>query len=105
MKKIKSIKIGGHKIFVKYKKKANIINLGENWQQYNQINLNIEQEPSQLEVTLLHEIIHNVLSNSGYKYDKNNDTKVHSEKTVETIAQGLYQVLKDNKIIFNGKLE
>lgn len=53
--------------------------------------ISIYKNPDLQDVTLLHEIIHAILTNAGYM-DQN-----ELEPIIESIAVGFYQVLKDNK--------
>ena len=48
--------------------------------------------------TLLHEIIHAILWTTGITYVLSEDSE---ENFVAALSCGLYQVLKDNKLIFN----
>lgn len=51
--------------------------------------------------TLLHEVIHAVVWQSGLgrRLERLNDAKIE-EEIVQSISMGLYQVLKDNKLKF-----
>ena len=40
-----------------------------------------------------------LMNNLGHKWNATGDG-IHTEKTVESLAQALYQVLKDNKLTF-----
>lgn len=49
----------------------------------------------QAEITLLHEIMHGILYDRGFKETEN-------EELVEGIARGLHQLIRDNKEMFIG---
>lgn len=53
------------------------------------------------EQTLIHEIVHAVMWQSGLgkRLDRFNDNKLE-EEIVQSLSMGLYQVLKDNKLKF-----
>ena len=104
MKKIGKIKIGGHNVRVKFYPTSEISGLcGEAWSNYNIIRICSDYPVSQQEATLLHEILHHILDNAGFEYKKDDDNAVHSERVVAALAQGLYQVLKDNHLQFDGR--
>lgn len=91
MKIPSKLKIGGHIIAVEVVKKTDNNNCGE-WQPFeNRIQLDANQPQSQLEVTLLHEIIHAI------------NISIEDHALVESLSQQLYQVMVDNKLVFNGK--
>jgi Zn-dependent peptidase ImmA (M78 family) len=86
----KTLKIGGHTIALKLVDKTENRNCGE-WDPFkNLIEIDKNQPMSQQEVTLVHEILHAVCVT--LEHDK-----------VEMLSQHLYQVLKDNKLHFDGK--
>ncbi|MCK9371003.1 hypothetical protein M0R04_13920 [Candidatus Dojkabacteria bacterium] len=85
------LKIGGHIV------KVELIDLGESLDgefdsQKNRIALNSKLPPSQMEASLLHEILH--ACNAGFSGD---DSVIHV--LMESISQQLYQVLKDNDLL------
>lgn len=93
MKIPKVLKIGGHYIAVQLVDKTDNNNCGE-WEPYeNRIQLSNKQPQSQLEVTLLHEIIHAC------------NISIEDHALVESLSQQLYQVMVDNKLVFDGKEE
>jgi len=100
MKKINSLKIGGHIVKVKWENEMPVMSgdLGDSWVAYNSIHICTLYPESQQQEALLHEIIHYVLHNLGHKYDC--EDPIHTEKNVIAISQALYQVLKDNKLNF-----
>jgi len=49
-----------------------------------------------LEVTFLHEIIHGILHDRGFK-------EAEDEELIEGIARGLHQLIRDNPEMFIGK--
>lgn len=106
MRRLKKIKIGGHKVEVKsYPAKEMGGLMGQSWNAHNIIRLNLDYPVSRQEGVLLHEVLHHCMENLGYKYDKNSATAIHSEQTVEALAQSLYQVFIDNQLNFTGKIE
>ena len=94
MKIPKKLKIGGHVVTVKVV--DNVANEeGTTWAggwtgSQNLIEIRKAQVQSQKEVTLLHEILHCI--NLQLNHDH-----------VEFLSQALYQVIKDNKLYFDGK--
>lgn len=92
MKMPKKLKIGGHEITVVYKPDVEGNNDGYWDPMENTIVIKSSLPPSQRQVTLIHEMLHCM-----------NITQNH--ECVEWIAQALYQVLKDNKLYFDGKDE
>lgn len=89
----KKLKIGGHdvKLEVVEQMEGEHPNAAGGWTELaNLIQICKSQTGSQKEVTLLHEILHAI----NYNF---------TEVEVEFLAQSLYQVLKDNKLYFNGK--
>ena len=106
MKKYDHLKIGGHGVEVKfYKRREMSGNIGESWNVENIIRICEDYPESQQEEALIHELLHHVMSNLVYPYKKEDATAIHSEITVEALAQGLYQVLKDNEIVFSGSIK
>ena len=101
MKKINSLKIGGHIVKVKWENEMPVMSgdLGDSWVAYNSIHICTLYPESQQQEALLHEIIHYVLHNLGHKNDDDKDP-IHTEENVIAISQSLYQVLKDNKLNF-----
>ena len=99
-----TLKIGGH--IVKINKTDDMPtmsgNMGESWNAYNSIKVNTHFPESQQAITLIHEILHHIMSNLGYAYkkDENDSSHIHTEQTVEALAQGLFQVLRDNNLDF-----
>ena len=53
--------------------------------------------PQSIQITLLHEIIHFILEGLGESDLKSN------EKFISSFSEVLYQVLKDNKLCFDGR--
>ncbi len=102
MKIPKTLKIAGHTVEIEYTNNEVHMNnrLGNSFSEHNSIQISKRYPQSQREATLLHEVIHHILDFSGYRYT-NDDQGVHCEKTVEALAQGLYQVFSDNKLKFN----
>ena len=107
MKKINELKIGGHLVTVKFYPMSEMRgDMGSSWNAHNIIQICQDYPDSQQEETILHEILHHCMSNLGFHYDSDRTSNaIHSEKTVESLAEALYQVLKDNQIIFTGKIE
>lgn len=94
MKIPKKLKIGGHSVTVR---QVDEVTPGEQWsggwiESQNLIEIRRGQAMSQKEVALIHEILHCI--NLQLNHDH-----------VEFLAQALYQVLKDNKLHFDGKDE
>ncbi len=92
MKIPKKLKMFGHKITVKYE--ANYARdenrLGSSCGQTLEIKLDPGLSPSSIESTLIHEIIEQINWHLELKLE-------HS--TISQLEAGLYQVLKDNKLI------
>ena len=83
----KKLKIGGHEYTVELVDPETLDNdCGKMNPRRNLIQISSDMPQSQLEETLLHEIIH--ACNGGLP-----------EETVDGLAHSLYQVLKDNKLI------
>jgi len=99
MKIPNELKIGGHTVRVKCESELPSLsgNMGDSWNAYNSIRVCTVYPESQQAETLLHEILHHVMSNLGFEYKK----EPHTEQTVEALAQALYQVLKDNRLSFD----
>ena len=100
MKQIKKLKIGGHFVKVIWEDEIPNMgyNMGDSWNAHNSIRVSTHFPESQQEETLLHEILHHIMNNLGHKHKCNDG--IHTEQNVEALAQGLYQVLKDNKLVF-----
>ena len=84
----KKLKIGGHTYKVNLTKDENLVRGGSfGNRNCNDMTINISSElgKSEQEATLLHEILHAI--NTEWE-----------ECLVENVAQGLYQVLVDNKL-------
>ena len=82
------LKIGGIKYQVKYVSPTDLDEEGKNGMtnfEKSTIYINKNQDKQQLQATLIHEVIHCL----------NNQL---DEPTVEFLAQGIYQILIDNKI-------
>lgn len=95
MKFPKSLKIGGHTVKLRFvdKMEGEHPQAAGGWtESQNLIEIRKSQEPSQKEVTLIHELLHAINYNL-------------TEEQVEYLSQALYQVLKDNKLYFDGKDE
>jgi hypothetical protein len=91
MKIPSKLKIGGHTITVHVADRTKDNNCGE-WDPYsNTIELDKRQPMSQLEVTLIHEVIHALNIN------------IEPHAMVEALAQQFYQVIVDNHLVFDGK--
>lgn len=93
MKFPKKLKIGGHdvKLEIVEQMEGEIPHAAGGWtESLNLMQIRKSQTGSQKEVTLLHEILHAINYNL-------------TEEQVEYLSQALYQVLKDNKLHFNGK--
>lgn len=86
----KKLKIGGHTIKLLITPDVPNGNCGQFEIKKNEMMINSDQEPTQMEASLIHEILHalNITLN---------------EEHVEFISQGLYQVIVDNKLTFTGK--
>lgn len=90
MKILKEMKIGGHKFKIVQKElRSNL--MGECDFNKNIISLQKDLPQSQKEVTLIHEILHAI--NSEW------DNQINGHIFLESIAQQLYQVLNDNKML------
>ena len=95
MKIPKKLKIGGHLVTVRQveQMQGDFPHAAGGWtESQNLIELRKSNTASQKEVTLIHEILHAVNYNL-------------TEEQVEFLSQALYQVLKDNKLYFDGKDE
>lgn len=90
MKLPKKLKIGGHTFTVELLDKLENDAFGTTMQAKNLLQFRKGIPASQLESTFLHEILHVINYNL-------------TEEQVEYIANGLYQVIVDNKIKFDGK--
>lgn len=87
MKIPKTLKIGGHIYEIEFVDGEKINNdCGEQNRARNTIKLRKDLPQSQLEETLIHEVIHAL--NGGLK-----------EEMVDGMAMGIYQVLKDNNLL------
>ena len=105
MRRLRSLKVGGHKVEVKFYPKRELRGAaGVSWNIHNIIQLCNEYPDSQQEVTLLHEVIHHCLHNLGYDFEEKSTTAIHSERVVEALSQALYQVFRDNDIQFTGEV-
>lgn len=106
MKKLNELKIAGHTVIVKFYPVSEMRGLmGSTWNAHNIIQICQDFPESQQEETLIHEILHHCMSNLGLIYDKESQTAIHSERTIESLAQAIYQVLRDNNLAFTGKIE
>jgi hypothetical protein len=85
----KVLKIGAHYVTVKVTPDVPNDNCGQYDIKKNEIQLNENQVQTQLEASLIHEILHAI-----------NITM--SEQDIEFLSQALYQVIKDNKLVFDG---
>lgn len=90
MKIPNKLKIGGHTVEVKLVDNIEGGNLGLWDPKENLIVLDKTQPASQIEVTLIHEVLHavNILTD---------------HEKLEYLSQALYQVIVDNKLHFTGK--
>lgn len=87
------LKIGGHIVKVRLveEMQGDYPNAAGGWtESQNLIEIRKSQKGSQKEATLVHEILHAI----NYNF---------TEEQVEFLSQSLYQVLKDNKLYFDGK--
>jgi len=84
------LKIGGHYITVNVTPDVPNDNCGQFDIKKNLILLHENQEQTQLEASLIHEILHAL-------------NICLDEREVEFLSQGLYQVIKDNNLVFDGK--
>jgi hypothetical protein len=84
------LKIGGHYVTVKVTPDVPNDNCGEFDIKKNQMLLHANQKQTQLEASLIHEILHAL-------------NICLDEERVEFLSQGLYQVIKDNDLVFDGK--
>lgn len=92
MKMPKVLKIGGHYVAVRLVEKTANGNCGEWDPMKNLIEINKTMPTSQQEETLIHEFLHAL------------NVSMEEEK-IEFLAQGIYQILLDNKLVFDGKDE
>lgn len=92
MKIPKVLKIGGHYITVRVTPDVPNDNCGQFDIKKNEMLLHENQKQTQLEASLIHEILHAL------------NITLHEEQ-VEFLSQGLYQVIVDNKLVFDGKEE
>ena len=91
MKIPNKIKIGGHIFKVKiFSGKFSDDKAGRVEGQKNMIYLNADYVQSKQESVLLHEVIHELDWLNGLGLN---------EKQIDSLTEGLYQVLKDNKLI------
>jgi len=100
MKIPKKIKIGGHELLVnsdskKFSKELKLDGLcGTTFLGADVILINRHSIcKSQQEESFLHEIIHHILFHAGFNKETEN------EVLVQSLASGLYQVLKDNDLL------
>jgi hypothetical protein len=92
MKIPKKIKIGGHMVKIVFRAKVNDDNdCGEADFEKNLIVIDEKMTQTMKEETLIHEILHWL--NSDFHGDS-----PWSHSLLEALAQGIYQVLKDNKL-------
>jgi hypothetical protein len=100
MKFPKKLKIAGHEVKVTVTSDIPTMsgNMGDSWNSHNSIRVCSIYPMNQQEETLLHEIIHHILNNLGYTWNKSDG--IHTEQHVEAVAQALYQVLRDNSLDF-----
>lgn len=95
MKFPKTLKIGGHSVRLQIveEMEGDYPHAAGCWtESQNLIQLRKSQVQSQKEVTLIHEVLHAINYNL-------------TEEQVEFLSQALYQVIKDNKLYFDGKDE
>jgi len=57
------------------------------------------QDKQGMEVTLLHEIMHAIVRERNFEYEKNSD-----EGITEEIACGLHQLIRDNPLLFKEEV-
>ena len=67
--------------------------LGESNHKYQWIKLHPDLKQESKEETLIHEVIHQILDDSGYFEESDN------EKLVNILANGIYQVFRDNEFL------
>ena len=102
----KKIKIGGHWWEVKYPYlfKERLDHYGQCVDPQKELRISkvdgcgVERAKSSIAVTFLHELLHALdflNSNSIFK----SDNREEEERKIETLAEGIYQVLVDNKFI------
>ena len=94
MKIPKILKVGGHQYKVEITKTYNESKGSNNWGRTNHVKLKIYLDEglveSKKEETFIHELLHAVDSHQG---------NILKESQVDKIANGLYMVLKDNKLL------
>lgn len=91
MKIPETIKVGGHKVRIERVMQIEEGRSVGQWEpKKNLIMIDKSIPQSQMEVTLLHEIMHAL-------------NIALPEQDVEFLSQGLYQVLVDNQLSFDGK--
>jgi hypothetical protein len=89
------IKIGGHIVNVEMVDVLDNDLVGEANNSRNVIRLVKHYPQSQIEVTFLHELLHMCFYHMGIGMGED----PHTERTVEGLAQVLYQVLVDNNMV------
>lgn len=94
----KFLKIGGHKVKIEIVSYEPHIygNMGVDWSAYNLIQINERYPDSQKQETLLHELMHHIMTHLGIEYKKDDATALHCERNVEALAQSIFQVFNDN---------
>lgn len=100
MKIPKTLKIGGHtyQVVVTSNLAERDGNAGATNAMLNLIRLDDTYPVSRQEETLLHEVLHAVFHQMGM--NEFPELQQRQEYIVNTMANGLYQVLKDNKLAF-----
>lgn len=88
-----TLKIGNLPYKVSIEEEENIDACGKGNMMKQYIKLNKAMPKEMQEETFLHEIIHQILSQKSFS-EENKD-----EKLIDTLAGGLYQVLKDNGML------
>lgn len=86
----KKVKIGNYLYNVKFIDDTSIEKCGRSHIKKQQISINQSLSKELQSTTFLHEIIHQILDQRSWGEESNN------EKLVDTLAEGFYQVLKDN---------
>ena len=100
----KELKIGGHivRVFYPYEFKERSDLNGQFDKGLSEIRIaesdacGARKSESEIMVTFLHEILHAIDYCTGHRMFEGDD----GERYIEGISEGLYQVLKDNKLVF-----
>ena len=95
MKIPKIIKVGGHDIHIEFQKLDE--DNGHFDYETDTITISTDLSKSQKEATLIHEILH--VLNSTLSSDN------YGHSFLDSLAEQLYQVLKDNELCFHKKID